>query len=1403
MSLGEHQKEILALARQQNVLVCGKSGIGKTFASAFFIREVLMNEPQRKVLVLVAGSERTNQVYQMLNRLCSEHVAGALNDTEHRWRDPAYSKDECTKSRILCVSPAIASNLFHLGHISFETLALIVLEDTEEIYATAATFAERLSAKYSKLTTSARPKLLAMVSKPLSQLHLPTTFNPLYQLLTAFSIIQPTFRKRSSIAPILVEAFQYETVNYSDAVGHPVDFLHGANGIHCNIEAVFQSLLNLGNPHSQYDVLTIESRRTRFVTTAEAILEQLGLWCFLKFIELELCNVLNEALKMPIHDGMNFENLLGSPKQIDASSPRGDNRVEQHADVQQARSCLEWIIGEQGRHGLGAAHSRLKKVADLFGSYMDHLSHGQGRAWVFLQRRAHTRVVAEYLTACFPNFPPCCSLHGNGQASVARGDGSDQRASYVETLFNEGKTPLIVSTAICTEDEQLALCDLVISMDEVVDPHKLLDFRQRADPNHGVFKYIIPDTPSEYEKYKVLFQKMATLLHMDQDQGSIETLDQTLEPQKNRRNGHHSSGRSKYELYHADVKAKMTLENSIQILTAFCHTLPGIKIYDNRPLYMIKRHLVGGAEARKRMRFRPMQALTRGPSDDDGGDHRRFVYSASLKLPSMLRMKSNINTPRVSSDKLAKCIAAFKAVEELLKRGFVDRSFKSKLIVNRDAIPQNSVDEDMEISTQNSYDIPPITADGLNLPTIKSKLSQEQCSMHLYRLEGMRYGILCTEPLFRRQAHSSWRFELATSDIMEPAVRTVKMCPRSQTIDLEKTDLILALRFHVLLMRLICQGPEAAMKTSADVTNEFASKNDKGYIVVPILPKLLDIDWEWLRDIVENNLLRPAWPMDNLGHHNEWIYVSNKRRNIAYVVKEITKTKVGDIAQRVVSNEQYWNVTIRRAKSAPGVPILGRWYTKDALLDASPDQPLVYGIELPSVVPLIRFVHERKTQLDYGHLKERLLIPDQTSVLALTNIYKNQRQNLLMSVWKHWVIASLNSNQHGGCISDVKAEGTLSMMRGDMIRNDRLCKLSLSKKLHHSMVYPADFEQQPFRSWTPSCVGRAPEPVMAHMKWIADVLESTCGAYIQGSGEFAGRTFLEWTGCSVCEAPQIYNRKYFPECIPQPLPELANPETPRDLATWDLTHLGYDDVPERMYLLQTCLKYNFRDKRLLLEAITHPSVAQWLIHADKTTTNVVWKGDYERLEYLGDALIEYLVVTYAYIQYPTWQPGALSDWKGATVCNDSLGKAALIRFHIDQIMLTGSMRMDPLLTDKLVEIKRLHAEGCTELPQVSMPKIFADGFEALCAAVFLDSGCDLHVIRDVFLGPLLEVIGHDAVAVVTRRNAPKPVNLGVAVDDADIPTTNDAIDEVDTQEAPRANKKRRKESVEVIEIDDD
>ncbi|KAF0718169.1 hypothetical protein AaE_010705, partial [Aphanomyces astaci] len=104
----------------------------------------------------------------------------------------------------------------------------------------------------------------------------------------------------------------------------------------------------------------------------------------------------------------------------------------------------------------------------------------------------------------------------------------------------------------------------------------------------------------------------------------------------------------------------------------------------------------------------------------------------------------------VVSAKQAKCMAAYKAVELLLKRGFLDRSFKSKLLINRNFIPQESVDEDMELETQNSYDIPAATAVEMGLAPIKSKFTQDtdQAVMYLYGLGGMPYGILCTEPLY-------------------------------------------------------------------------------------------------------------------------------------------------------------------------------------------------------------------------------------------------------------------------------------------------------------------------------------------------------------------------------------------------------------------------------------------------------------------------------------------------------------------------------------------------------------------------------------------------------------------------------------------------------------------------------
>ncbi|KAJ0395080.1 hypothetical protein ATCC90586_001731 [Pythium insidiosum] len=197
--------------------------------------------------------------------------------------------------------------------------------------------------------------------------------------------------------------------------------------------------------------------------------------------------------------------------------------------------------------------------------------------------------------------------------------------------------------------------------------------------------------------------------------------------------------------------------------------------------------------------------------------------------------------------------------------------------------------------------------------------------------------------------------------------------------------------------------------------------------------------------------------------------------------------------------------------------------------------------------------------------------------------------------------------------------------------------------------------------------------------------------------------------------------------------------------------------------LQACLvddderlKYTFQNKLLLLEAITHPSVGPFqIVFSDSREQPKMWRNNYERLEYLGDAVIEYLTLSYAFVRYDSWLPGSLSQWKSATVSNDALGKTALSFFGIDECMLIGSIKIDReslSVPQGFVPSVQPPRKDAVRPNMLSLPKMFADVFEALVAAVFLDSGHDLQVVRDVFMGPLMATVSNDAYIYVCRES---------------------------------------------------
>ena len=126
--------------------------------------------------------------------------------------------------------------------------------------------------------------------------------------------------------------------------------------------------------------------------------------------------------------------------------------------------------------------------------------------------------------------------------------------------------------------------------------------------------------------------------------------------------------------------------------------------------------------------------------------------------------------------------------------------------------------------------------------------------------------------------------------------------------------------------------------------------------------------------------------------------------------------------------------------------------------------------------------------------------------------------------------------------------------------------------------------------------------------------------------------------------------------------------------------------------LESALGYRFADAELLRTALTHPSYA--LQQHTK---------DNQRLEFLGDAVLELCVSRRIYQSHPQMKEGQLTRLRALLVRESSLAEAA-VRFD-----LGAHLRLD-------------HGE------QVSggreKPSILADAMEAVIAAVYLDGGLE-------------------------------------------------------------------------------
>lgn len=137
--------------------------------------------------------------------------------------------------------------------------------------------------------------------------------------------------------------------------------------------------------------------------------------------------------------------------------------------------------------------------------------------------------------------------------------------------------------------------------------------------------------------------------------------------------------------------------------------------------------------------------------------------------------------------------------------------------------------------------------------------------------------------------------------------------------------------------------------------------------------------------------------------------------------------------------------------------------------------------------------------------------------------------------------------------------------------------------------------------------------------------------------------------------------------------------------------------------LEKKLSYSFKDKNLLKSALTHISYLK-----SYKTNNF---SHYEILEFLGDALVNLFIVDILVESFPNKREGDLSPVKSFLVSEEFLSS------------LAKYLELDKhILISKGEEIKGSRQNN----------SILCDVFEAIWAAIYIDSGRDLNLLKELF-----------------------------------------------------------------------
>ncbi|KAF5749551.1 hypothetical protein HS088_TW04G01520 [Tripterygium wilfordii] len=1320
----KYQLELCQKAVEENIIVYLGTGCGKTHIAVLLISEFahLIRKPQKQVCVFLAPTVALVQQQARVIEDSIDSKVGVFCGSSKKMKSHNDWEEEIQEYEVLVMTPQILLHNLSHSFIRMELIALLIFDECHHAQVKSGHPYAQIMKLFYKTEGGKLPRIFGMTASPVvgkgssNQGNLPKSINSLETLLDAkVYTVEVMEELESFVASPKLTICQYGPVANCTSSSLMIY-------IHALADVKRQCTLALSRTAEDHQRLRgTKKLLSKLDNNVVFCLENLGLWGALR-----ACHILG--------DHSEWGALVEAEDHF--SGDVCDRYLAQAARILTSGLLRDGVASDLSSVEVLKEPFFSKKLLRLIGILSDYRLLPNMKCIVFVKRI----VTARSLSYILQNLKLLSSWKSDFLVGVHSGLKSMSRKAMNTILekFRIGQLNLLVATKVGEEGLDIQTCCLVIRFDLPETVASFIQSRGRARMNESQYVFLVDSGNQKELELIESFRKGEDRMNMEiAFRTSCETFTEIEE-----------------KTYKVNLSgACISSGYSVSLLHHYCSKLLHDEFVDPSPKFSY--------------------------FDDLGGT------ICHVTLPSNAPVRQIVSAPE-SSAEAAKKDACLKAIAQLHKLG----AFNNSLLP-----AQDDKSEKLVVSTDfdNSEAHGCLRGDlhEMLIPTALKESwtnSEDPVVLNCYYIDinptprdrtYKKFALFIKAALPREAERMEVDLHLARG-----RSAMTKLVP-SGSVEFSKDEIMEAEKFQEMCLKIILDRELLLESVPLGKDRSCKSSSSTFYLLLPVIfdahERTAYVDWEVVRRCLSSPVF--GTPCDTLDTEVSHLQLADGFRSIS------------DIESSLIYAEHkkkfYFITNIRHDmnaysphRSSGASNYMDHFYKTFGITLKSPEQPLLcakplfslrnllhnrkqeedsdvlelgeFFVNLPpelcqlkiigfskdigsslSLLPSI--MHRLKNLLVAVELKEMLCdsFPEGAEVTALgvlealTTEKCQERKSLERLEVLGDAFLKFAVGRHLFLMYGLHDEGELTRKRSNVVKNSNLFKLATKNNLQ---VYICD---QPFDPPQFFALGRPcpnictkekqaaihdqlETPVAGHSqscevqcsknhhwlyrKTIADVVEALVGAFIVDSGFMAATAFLKWLGIQVSfEVSQVSNI-----CI----------ESGRYLSL-----ASSIDVTE----LENVLGYHFIHQGLLLQAFVHPSYSK---HGG---------GCYQRLEFLGDAVLDYLMTSYLFSVYPNLKPGQLTDLRSVSVNNKAFASVA-VDLCFQKFLISDS----PALSDAIKKYeefaKRTVASERAVVDGPKCPKVLGDLLESCLGAILLDSGFNLKCVWKIMLSFLDPIV---------------------------------------------------------------